>query len=234
MGQLFTVFNNKSSLDFDLIAHIPEITPSMERYNNNENNYRDSIAYIDCNSRTEIIIAQEFEFIEYDLDKWQDRFREIKKWLLKIKNNELQFSDDINYFYLVNKVEIDTPSREGIRNCKFKVTFHCDSYVYLYIGKNRIELPNVLNNEYEIAYPSYRIEGEGLCTININGNTIKINVGGNVNIDTKNRKCYKDDGSNVNTSMSGKYTDMRLIEGDNTFIYTSGFKVYITPNWRCL
>ena len=234
MGQLFTVFNNSNSLDYGLIVHIPEISPSMERYKSNDNNYRNAVAYIDCNSRTEIIIKQEMEFIEYDLDKWQDRFREIKKWLFKIKDNELKFSDDLNFFYLVNKVEIDTPSREAYRNGKFTVTFYCDSYIYLEGGKNKIELPSVLNNEYEECYPAYRVEGEGLCTLTINGNTIKVNVGGNINIDVKNRKCYKDNGTKVNTSMSGKYTDMKLVEGNNTFTYTSGFKVYITPNWRCL
>lgn len=234
MGQLYTVFNNNTSLDYDLIAHFPRIEYSKEKYNEKDNLYRDSKYHIDCNSRTEIIISQEFEFVEYDLEEWQQRFREIKRWLNDIEDNELKFSDDLNFFYLVNKVEIDSPSREAYKNGKFNVTFYCDSYMYLESGKIEILLHETLMNEESQTYPLYRVVGEGLCTLKVNNKTVSINVTGNVIIDTKYRKCYRNDGTNQNTHLSGHYSDLKLLKGNNTFSVTSGFAVYITPNWRCL
>lgn len=234
MGQLFTVFNNKSSLDLDLIAHIPEIAPSQRRYGSIDNNFRDAVFYRDYKSRTEIIIKQQFEFIEYDFENWQSRFRIIKKWLNKITDNKLKFSDDLGFFYLANKVEIDTPSREAYRNGKFTVTFYCDSYMYLEEGTSTIELPSELFNDYEECCPVYRIEGEGICDFIINDITFKVNVSDHVNIDIKNGQCYKDSLTPKNTTLSGHYKDMKLKEGNNTFSITNGFKGYITPYWRCL
>lgn len=233
MGRLNTIFNNCSSLNFDLIVSTPEIQFSNEKYKENDNLYRDSVDYIKCNSKTEIIIKQEMEFIEIDFDKWQDTFRNIRKWLLNIVDNKLKFSDDLSFFYLVKKVELDTPTREAIRNGKFNVTFYCDSYQYLEDGKARINLPSTLNNGYEECYPDIRIEGEGICTFYINSNKFIVNVSENINIDSKNRKSFRDDGTNVNTTLSGHYSKMKLKKGVNTFSISSGFNAYIIPNWRC-
>ena len=106
--------------------------------------------------------------------------------------------------------------------------------MYLESGKIEILLHETLMNEESQTYPLYRVVGEGLCTLKVNNKTVSINVTGNVIIDTKYRKCYRNDGTNQNARLSGHYSDLKLLKGNNTFSVTSGFTVYITPNWRCL
>ena len=52
-------------------------------------------------------------------------------------------------------------------------------------------------------------------------------------IDTDKGLCYRK-GIVNNVALESKYEDMYLLEGENTFSWTSGFKIYILPNWRCL
>ena len=71
-----------------------------------------------------------------------------------------------------------------------------------------------------ISRPIYRIVGEGLLTLNINGKSIKANVGQELIIDTDKGLCYRD-GIINNVALKGNYQDMYLLEGENTFSWTS-------------
>ena len=103
--------------------------------------------------------------------------------------NKLKFSDDLGYFYRVNKVEISTTERVYKKLGKFTVVFTCEPYMYLEDGTRAIELPMLLYNFYEKTQPIYIVEGEGFFSMQINRKTIKANVGQNLTIDTKLGLC---------------------------------------------
>ena len=162
---------------------------------------------------------------------WDKDFRIIKEWLLSKVNSKLKFSDDLEVYYRVNSVVIDTPERLIRRAGKFTVIFTCEPYVYY--DEDEFELGNYVYNDYLISKPIYKIMGEGYITIIINNKVIKANVGQELIIDTNKGLCYRE-GIVNNVALEGKYEDMYLLEGENTFSWNNGFKIYITPNLRCL
>ena len=182
----------------------------------------------------DINIEVEFAFLVDDSNEWNKRLRKVKKWVNKINDNKLRFSDDLDFFYYVNKATIKDSEREIRRVGRFTVVFTCEPYMYLEDGTRAIELPTLLYNFYEKTQPIYIVEGEGLFSMQINGKAIKANVGQNLTIDTKLGLCYRKDGTMQNTALTGNYEDMWLVNGSNTFSYTYGFHVTIIPNWRCL
>lgn len=228
MDNYFIYFNEKTNLDVNLLVATRPSKPSPEmeyeevKVPSGKTLYRKK-GYKD------IEIPVSFNFISKHT--WDKDFRIIKSWLLSEVNNKLKFSDDLDVFYKVNKVVINTPERMLKRTGKFIVTFICDPLTY--IEENERELPQALYNDYLVAKPIYRIVGEGYLTMNINNKTIKANVGQELIIDTDKGLCYRK-GIINNVALEGKYADMYLLEGENTFSWTNGFKIYILPNWRCL
>ena len=228
MGKYFILYNDETNLDIDLlIVNRPsKPAPIMEyeevKVPGGKTLYREK-GYKD------IDITISFNFISKE--SWDDDFRRMKKWLLNEGNNKLKFSDDFEVYYKVNKVTIDTPERVIKRIGRFNVTFTCEPYIYRDIDE--IELNSVLYNDYLISKPIYRIVGEGYLTLNMNNKVIKANVGQELIIDTDKGLCYRE-GIVNNVALEGKYEDMYLLEGENNFNWPESFKIYITPNLRCL
>ncbi|MDB1935144.1 MULTISPECIES: distal tail protein Dit [Clostridium] len=228
MSNYFIVYNDSTNLDVNLLVinRPSKPAPVMEyeevKVPGGKTLYREK-GYGD------IEITVSFNFMsKYS---WDKDFRKIKQWLLSKVNNKLKFSDDLEVFYRVNKVTIETPERVMKKVGRFNVTFICDPLTY--IEENERELPQALYNDYLVAKPIYRIVGEGYLTMNINNKTIKANVGQELIIDTDKGLCYRK-GIINNVALEGKYADMYLQEGNNTFSWTNGFKIYILPNWGCL
>lgn len=228
----YTLLGDKSSEDLELIAHVPIFTPPERQYKEIDVLGRDGKLYEDLNTFSELVINQEFEFIGYDLDDWNIKFRQVKKWINNSNSKILKFSDDLSIFYIVNRITIDTITRDAILNGKFKLTYYCNSYCYLTSGLKSINLSSTLKNNYYISEPIYNIKGEGLLKLVVNEKEVTINVGQNTIIDVSKQKCYKENGENINYKMSGKYKDLVLKEGINNFSFTSGFTITIIPNWR--
>lgn len=228
MDKYFVIYNDKTNLDVNLLLATRSSKPSPEmeyeevKVPGGKTLYREK-GYKD------IAISISFNFMSKYT--WDKDFRIIKKWLLSKINNKLKFSDDLEVYYKVNKVTIDTPERILKRVGRFNVTFICEPYVY--IDEEEMELSTLLYNDYLISKPIYRIVGEGYLTLNINNKIIKANVGQELIIDTDKGLCYRE-GIVNNVALEGKYEDMYLLEGENTLSWTDGFKVYVTPNWRCL
>lgn len=228
MDKYFVLYNDKTNLDVNLLVPTRPAKPSPEmeyeevKVPGGKTLYREK-GYKDIN------IPVPFNFMsKYS---WDKDFRIMKSWLLSKGTNKLKFSDDLEVFYKVNKVTIDTSERLIKRTGKFNAIFTCEPYIY--IDENERELESVLYNDYLITRPIYRIVGEGYLTLTINNKTIKANVGQELIIDTDKGLCYRN-GIVNNIALEGKYEDLYLQEGENTFSWTSGFKIYITPNWRCL
>lgn len=232
MYKYFCYFNGHRCTDFDIsVVTRPNIPSPQMQYEEIEIEGRGKLyreRYLD-----DITIEVEFNFIS-EKGKWNDSFRKAKAWINNIEDNKLKFSDDLGYFYKVNKAEITSSERVLRRIGRFTVTFTCEPYMYLEDGTRVIELPTLLYNFYEKTQPIYIVEGEGFFSMQINGKAIKANVGQNLTIDTKLGLCYREDGTMQNTALIGSYEDMYLQNGENTFSCTSGFKVSIIPNWRCL
>ena len=105
--------------------------------------------------------------------------------------------------------------------------------MYLQNGAKEQQLSSLLNNPGERCLPVYKIAGEGMCTVTINGKQVRANVGQNLTIDTQRKLAYRTDGTMQNTAISGNYEDMILIPGRNSISVTSGFTLTAVPNWRC-
>ena len=224
----FIIYNEKTNLDVNLLVATRPSKPSpVMQYEEvkvpgGKTLYREK-GYGD------IDIPVSFNFVSRNT--WDKDFRIMKSWLLSKVNNKLKFSDDLEVFYKVNKVTIDTPERVMRKIGRFTAIFTCEPYIY--IDENERELSKQLYNNYLLSKPIYRIVGEGYLTLTINNKTIKANVGQELIIDTDKGLCYRN-GIVNNVALEGRYEDLYLQEGENTFSWTSGFKIYITPNWRCL
>lgn len=230
MAKYFILYNDATNLDINLLVVTRPSKPSpiMEyeevKVPGGKTLYREK-------GYSDVEISVSFNFISSKQSDWDKDFRLIKRWLLSKGSNKLKFSDDLEVFYKVNKVNIDTPERVLKRIGKFNVTFTCDPYVY--IEENEIELSSNIYNEYILSKPFYRIVGEGYLTLNINNKVIKANVGQELIIDTEKGLCYRD-GIVNNVALEGRYEDLYLQEGENTFSWNGDFKIYITPNRRAL
>ena len=161
------------------------------------------------------------------------KYRKIKKWLLS-GANVLVFSDDASVFFKVKNVSIDDIGRVAKVGWTFKALFLCDPYTYLLDGIREYNVEELIYNPYEVAHPIYKIAGEGTCSITVNGKVITVNVGQNMTIDTDRMLAYREDGTLINTSITGEYEDMYLVEGENIIRVSKGFKITVIPNWRCL
>lgn len=179
----------------------------------------------------DIQISVDFNFVQ-EIKKWESRVREISRWLSG--TGELSFSDDPDIYYKVKSIEAADITRSKRVIGKFTVKFTVDPYQYSRIGENEIPLLNNLENPGEESSPIYRIEGEGNFTLTVNANSMAIDVGQNITIDTEKEMAYKDDGSILNTTVIGEFEDLRLKKGSNTLSATAGFTVTVKPNWRYL
>ncbi|MGG7058458.1 distal tail protein Dit [Clostridium tertium] len=230
MGKYFILYNNETNLDVNLLITdrpskpAPEMEYEEVKVPGGKTLYREK-GYKD------IEIPISFNFISKNASEWDKDFRIIKKWLLRKMNNKLKFSDDLEMYYKVNKVNIDTPERIIRVLGKFTATFTCEPYVYY--DNDEIELSSFFYNDCLISHPIYRIVGEGYLNLNINNKIVKVNVGQELIIDTDKGLCYRE-GIVDNVALEGKYEDLYLQEGENIFSWADEFKIYITPNLRCL
>ena len=230
MHRYFIIFNNKTNLDVKTMIETRPSKPAPEMEYETVKVPGGRTLYIE-KGYSDVEIPIEFNFISKDASEWDKDFRIIKKWLLSQINNKLKFSDDLEVYYRVNSVVIDTPERLIRKAGKFTVTFLCDPYVY--IDEDEFKLENYVYNDYLVSKPIYRVVGEGYLTLNINNKVIKANVGQELIIDTDKGLCFKE-GIINNVALEGKYEDLYLQEGYNNISWTEGFEIYITPNLRCL
>lgn len=179
----------------------------------------------------DVEIEVECSFKENQSD-WNNKIREIRKWLRG--GGKLSLSDAADSFWKVKEVETGEFERPLKRYGVFQATFICSPFEYLKEGEIERNAQEISYNPYEISHPVYKIEGEGYCTLTVNGKTMKANVGQNLTIDTERMLAYREDGTLQNTQVTGDYEDLYLQEGENEISVSSGFDLKIIPNWRCL
>lgn len=230
MDKYFIIYGEKRNLDFNISVIKRPVKPSAEMEYEEVQIPGGTTLYREKYYK-DIEIPISFNFVSNSAE-WEQDFRNIKRWL-NSKAETLKFSDDLEVFYKVKKIRIDTPERVLKKLGKFVVIFTCSPYVYFQDGAVERELENYLYNYEMVSQPIYRILGEGLLVLNVNGKEVQINVGQEVIVNTELGLCFRN-GMTDNVALKGNYKYLYLKEEDNTFSWNGNFKIYITPNWRCL
>ena len=230
---MFSVsYNNESCLGYGIIpVRRPSIPAPEEKIEEIEIPGRNGVLTVSENLYYRISIQVEFNFMSKP-NQWAETYRKAKRWLSG--SGELWFSDDHEVYYKVLYCKVTGTERTSRRIGNFTAEFVCDPYTYYKSGKNEIELESVIYNPGVTCEPTYRITGEGLCTLTVNGYEFTANVGQEIIIDTNRMISYKNDGQMLNTDVTGDYAKLRLNPGDNSLSVTDGFLAYITTEWRDL
>ena len=227
-------FNEKYNTDLKFkIAKRPSIPPAIRNYIEipikghdgklyKEENYNDIEFSVQCN------------FVSKEANTWQEEYRKIKRWINNIKNNKLSFNDDEGYYYKVCKANIDSIERIYKMLGKFSIKFTVEPYQYVE-DNEEVVLTTIMNNNWDVCQPVYRIGGNGACAFNANGNIVNCTVEGQLTIDTANDKILNSSGTlAVGKTDIKKMQNLYLKEDENTFSWSNGFTIYITPNWRTI
>lgn len=230
--EFYIIFNDKTSEDLGIKVMtrpvIPSPTPIYKEY---EIPGKIGKEY-ELVGHEDLEIQVSFNFI--DKEDIYDKFRKCKVWINNIKDNKLIFSDNRGYFYRVNYAMIPTNERILKRLCRFTVTFNCEPFAYDLAGQEEIEISKettIYNSGDRQSKPIIKIIGEGIVNIKINGNELIANVGKEITIDSYLDMSYKEDKTNQNKNVKGKYPVLEV--GENTISYTGGIvhKFTIMPNW---
>lgn len=234
MSRYFVIYNGKMNTEFDVsVQYRPNIPEPAREYEIIKVEGRDGQLYEDKGTYEDIVIEVAFNFKEEPED-WNEKLREIKRWLYGEGDKHLIMSDDMDYFYNVKMVHIGDTERKIKRIGRFTAEFTCEPYAYIKTGLHVMELERILINQWQQAEPIYYIYGTGEARLTINGNTIRATVDRQLTIDTKLGLCFTAEGEIKNTAIYGDYEDMKLKEGENTFWLNENFEVLIQPNWRCI
>lgn len=221
--------NINSNTQGFVITKRPDISAPVPNYQSWEVPMRDGSLYERLGTYDDIEITIECNYIT-EPTNWHTEWRKIKKYFLTTRQ-KLQFSDDLDYYYRIKKIELGTSEREFSQSGEFEVTVTVAPYEYLTDGLNAKTIDQVLNNPYALSYPTYTITGEGVCTLTVNGYAAELNIGQNLTINTDLQISYKSDLENQ-PNIDIDYSKLVLIEGTNTISVSEGFTLSIVPNWR--
>ena len=227
-------FNNKYNTDLNFkIIKRPSIPSAIRNYTEIEIKGHDGKLYKEENYN-DIEFTVECNFVSKSANTWQEEYRKIKRWINNIKENKLNFNDDKGYYYKVCKVNLDSLERIYKRLGKFNIKFTVEPYQYI-SDNEELTLSTTMYNNWDICQPTYRIVGTGNCIFSINSNIVNCTVNGQLTIDTKFDKILNSDGSlAIGKTDIKKMQSLYLKEEENIFSWSSGFIIYITPNWRTI
>lgn len=216
-----------------LVRERPSIPSAEYNYTEVKIPGRDGSIFKEDGTVSDITITVPFTFAE-NPQRWQERFRTARRWLMRKDDTELILSDELEYFYHVKHTKINAAERQVKEVGEFDVEFTCEGYRYRIDGKAEYTPEEVFYNPYDRSRPVYLITGEGECILQVNGSQMKANVGQNLVIDTDRLMAYRKDGKLMNTSVYGDYAELHLLPGENTVYISRGFDLKVIPNWRCL
>jgi len=187
--------------------------------------------HIDDGTYEPIEITIKFNFLTHP-DDWGSILRQVREWLRGEKDKRFFLGDDGCYYYKVEYTQVEDGAERQVKQLGvLDVVFVCDPYQYETVGDRAIPLPCRLHNSGETSRPQYKITGEGMCTLTINGKSVTANVGQELTIDTDLMIAYRA-GDVQNTALLGDFEDLYLTPGQNILEITDGFSVTVTPRWR--
>lgn len=220
----------------------------------------DGTLYMDKKKRKDAEITYVF-FCESKKDRWREKYRNVRQWILGPGSNKLIESDDPGYFWIVKKAVLKSSEREYNRFGTITVSFVCYPYQYVSGCDTPIEpawdslyliastgdavltadgsriLPTyrmgTLYNQYAVSHPVYHLSGNGEGYFAVNGYQVEVQVHGSLTIDTERKAAYRDK-TMANTSITGDYEEMYLQEGENRIQISNNLNLAVSPMWRCL
>ena len=160
-------------------------------------------------------------------DNFGEQFRRLKHWFSG--SGTLAFSDDLDWFYKVYRVDITESERLSRKIGTCTATFRCDPYVYMAAGDRFLSIEDCIYNTYDVCHPLYHVTASGAWTLTVNGH--EFTGTGAALIDTDSMTAYDNNGNVINTSTVGDFADFYLLEGTNT-IGISGGTLEVKPRWR--
>lgn len=229
MESPFFIYNNKSSLDYGIIANkLPSILRASERVEKIKIDGRHGVLHQSDGTYEEILKSVECSLIDIlEVDS-------ICSWLKG--KGEIIFSNEPDKFYkgyIINQIEF----KKIFNTLKsFIVQFECEPFRYLLEGKDTVILTQgtkLYNQGTFESEPILTIEGSGDIDLIINNEIVKLKqLSTPITIDSQMKNAYY--GSiNLNNKMYGEFPTFS--EGENSISWTGNVtKISITPNWRCL
>lgn len=216
-----------------MVKELPEI-PAAQRAYETINASGSGKTYLrDLGNYENVNLPITFNYIGPE-EKWHERWIEIQKWLSQT-NGELIMSDNPEYYLKVQRIILGNNVRKSKRVGEFQATFVLkDGLFYLKTGKEEHDIKDVKWNPGEECYPLYHIKGTGLCNLNVNGKDFEVTVTDEVTIDAERGLTYSGQKEILNNAAKGDYASLILKKNQNIIKATKGFKIKITPNWRCI
>lgn len=227
---------NASSLGVYAVQR-PDIPSPKKRIEKKTIAGRDGILAIDDETFEEIIFAIDCNFMASNSKSFGECGRKIRAWTYSNQQSELVFNDDMNYFYKTQIVEMSDIERVSRRVGKFTLNCTCAPFVYLSLGKKAIDIPPILVNLYYQSHPVFKLTGEGIFELTVNGNSFFVNVAQNATVDSDLMLVYREDnGRLINQFSAGSFENLWLKNGNNSISVSapSGGMAKIIPNWRCI
>lgn len=219
-------FNGYTGQHYGILFYdYPVISPGKKRYDTFSVPGMQGALISESNGRENAAIQCTFAIIS---DRVHEVCRELGRWLDSA--GILKFSDSPDAFYEVLVTDTGDMERELFRYGRYTVTFTVLPYEFMEDGQEAVE-EKTIYNQYQLCMPLYEIEGEGKCTLNVNGNTMTANVGQNLTIDSRLMIAYRNDGVNQSTAVYGEYERVWMPNGENTIEITNGFKLRVKPRW---
>lgn len=220
--------------------------PSQKFYEYDDVLGRDGSIRTPTGTFSEMQIELECNFAT-DPDKINSKWRDIKTWLLgNTSKMKLIFSDDLDWFKKVSKIELSSLTRVGRLAGEFTITFTVDPFDYAIAGTKEYDINEVIYNPYWKCEPVYKVTRKDMSSksyfeIKVNGNdsvVLKNMIPSrSVYIDVPRRLVYtKNDktGALSRYGRSGMEGDLMIKSKMNTIQYTDGYEIRVTPNWRSI
>lgn len=235
----FLMFNSISSEDLGIkIVSRPQIPIPEREVELIKIEGRSGSLSEDLGTYKDITITVEFNFI--DRKNINDKIRKIAYWINNVNDNKLFFSDDLEYFYNVLKVNSGDIVRELSIKGSFNLNFICSPFKYLNEENEEsgiiIERPmNILSPSLSCdSQPILTIYGSGDITLTINGTDILLkSIDESIVINSEIQEAYSNTFENLNYKMYGRFPILK--NGENIISWIGNVnKIEIIPNWRYL
>lgn len=231
--------NGVNAYDLGVFAvRRPNIPAPVKRVSQQTVTGRNGVLVIDEGTYDPVEIKIECNFMSTSPDTFAYESRKVKNWLLSNQKGELIFNDDPDFFYKTQIIQCSEIERASKKIGVFDITCTCEPFTYLSAGKNEIDLPESIQNDFYVAAPIYKLAGEGVFTLTVNGNSFSVNVAQNATIDTSLMLVYRtDSGALINQNTQGEFESLFLKNGVNLIQVqkpSDDSTIKIIPNWRAL
>lgn len=225
--------DGKKSSNFNIFfEEYPKIKLGQQQYEKKTVPGKGNVYYpTGTYSDTEIKMKVDVNVVGTDTER-MTAYAAARRFLLACKT--ICFCDAPEYFYKIQYMDLGSVAQYADAAGDLEVSIICKPGAFLQGGVLEYAVNEVLQNPYSECHPEYKIIGEGVCELTVNGNMMKANVGQNLIIDTDRMLTYRTDGTVQNAEVTGDYQKLYLQPGENAITITDGFDLRIVPNWRCI